>query len=133
MIDLQAFATARYLGTAPVTSRQATTVSPGSSGSGGRATTSLNGLVVEAARSVKNVVVWFAMNSKGLDLRPEAILDSGCIIRLHGVCDVVPNQYGCGGFFSFCHNRAFPSTARGWRSSRRLLEALLGATLNFGL
>jgi prepilin-type N-terminal cleavage/methylation domain-containing protein len=35
VIDLQAFATARYSGTAPVTSRQATTVSPGSSGSGG--------------------------------------------------------------------------------------------------
>jgi prepilin-type N-terminal cleavage/methylation domain-containing protein len=35
VIDLQAFATARYSGTAPVTSRQAITVSPGSSGSGG--------------------------------------------------------------------------------------------------
>lgn len=36
MIDLHAFATARYLGNPPpVTSRQATTISPGSSGSGG--------------------------------------------------------------------------------------------------
>lgn len=35
VIDLQAFATARYLGTAPVISTRAATISPGSPGSGG--------------------------------------------------------------------------------------------------
>ena len=61
--DLGCFATVRYLGNAaPMTSVQATTIRPGYRlAVGCRATTSLNGLVGEAARGAKSVAVWLSI------------------------------------------------------------------------